>query len=411
MCAIFIFVEPANNQSQIQQFILNSNNQPKNQPLQYIQHISSQQGINKSKSNSNSISATSTSHSFVISSSPNDSQNLSSRQPQLQNNILKSQIVRIQPYIPQSNLNSNVNTQQISSPICLASTDISLNPVLQSKVTQNTSQNSSNQPFKQNILHTPFIPQNVNKLSGPLGLESLKISESPFSCIQDSNLINNRASFLNRNKDTSQPTNRKPEELDAVANELLSEFIQKKTDILVNVSNEETAPTVPISLSPLSSSSTSSHSSRSSSASPTSSSSNDSIEKEKAIEIIQENDFSQNKNSKESIKNKNGTLIIRRDNGVSNNALLVPTSLYTTSSSDKLLNTSYNNQEQIKKSINDQLNVGSAISNKNGEEVKDYIKKAATNIGSGVGSGIGLGSIMLPSTNFESQFSNQQVNI
>lgn len=134
----------------------------------------------------------------------------------------------------------------------------------------------------------------------------------------------NRASFIAR----SNNADRKPEELDAVANELLSEFVLKKQDnpSLGSSSNssgqskQSGQPPIitnnPISLSPLSTSSSSNNSSTSTSSASSSDEENNNPS----------NDQSNESNSQitpitaevDSVTNKNGTLIIRRDNSNSN---------------------------------------------------------------------------------------------
>lgn len=132
---------------------------------------------------------------------------------------------------------------------------------------------------------------------------------------------------------------RKPEELDAVANELLSEFVLKKADPSIGsgagtVSNS-IQPAAPISLSPLSSSSSSGSSSRSSRSSSSSSSGSsgghgakDTHHNEDQLNNIDDDDEELlNENSSKvdpactknsgnfvSVSNKSGTLIIRKDN-------------------------------------------------------------------------------------------------
>lgn len=94
--------------------------------------------------------------------------------------------------------------------------------------------------------------------------------------------LNNRNSFVVPNQSaasSSSAKDRKPEELDAVANELLSEFVHQKKNTESSSQNQPTAVPQPISLSPLSSSSSGSdsttRSSKSSSDSESSSSSNE----------------------------------------------------------------------------------------------------------------------------------------
>lgn len=125
----------------------------------------------------------------------------------------------------------------------------------------------------------------------------------------------NRASFIAQHP----PTDRKPEELDALANELLSEFVlQKKQDNSVatpssaGTAGQQAVPpssSNPISLSPLSTSSSSNNSSEAS-ASPASSSDDENNENAHLSSQITPLTGVE---MTESVTNKSGTLVIRRD--------------------------------------------------------------------------------------------------
>lgn len=123
----------------------------------------------------------------------------------------------------------------------------------------------------------------------------------------------NRASFIAQHP----PTDRKPEELDALANELLSEFVlQKKQDnssvptqASGTAGQQATAPSSssnPISLSPLSTSSSSNNSSEAST-SPASSSDDENNENAHLSSQITP------LGGADDVTNKSGTLVIRRD--------------------------------------------------------------------------------------------------
>ena len=139
-----------------------------------------------------------------------------------------------------------------------------------------------------------------------------------------------RASFIGR----VNQADRKPEELDAVANELLSEFVLKKHENPMSSSSSSSssssqpkqqipiaAPSAalvaPVSLSPLSTSSSSHSSSQSTSSSSTSSSDEEFTSKSSGGAHENElptRDYLMNPvGGNSSITNKSGTLIIRRD--------------------------------------------------------------------------------------------------
>lgn len=256
------FIEINNSKSKVQQPLSQS------QIVQRQSFLLSNNNNNQLKLNQPQVSSSSSSpasQSFMIASGPNDFQQ---RQPS------SSQFNR-------NNQHHHHHHPQISSPICSAShglSVISLNPPLPS------SQSFQNQNFHQ-------LKQNPTSNFEPMGITSQP----------------QRSAFTKSSAAAATPpTNRKPEELDAVANELLSEFILKPKP-----KTSETT-TTQISLSPLSSSSSSSHS-RSRSSSASSSSSSD-VENNDSHEVIE--DLLDDEDEKVCVSNKSGTLIIRRDTNV-----------------------------------------------------------------------------------------------
>jgi hypothetical protein len=211
-----------------------------------------------------------------------------------------------------------------------------------------------------------------------------------------------------------QINNRKPEELDAVANELLSEFVMKKPNKNGSKSEETTAP-APISLSPLSSSSSSStHSSRSSSASSSSSSSDENNPNDVIDDLLDDNDEvngngKKNNNNKKnkassSVSNKSGTLIIRRDTNTNlNNESPSPPLPSASNQVNSRLNQLKNAEPTSVNTTNTQLqDVSNSSSFANITD--EHHNQIVNTVGLGVGSGVGLGAIMQPSSNVESQF-------
>lgn len=185
-----------------------------------------------------------------------------------------------------------------------------------------------------------------SQISAPIcqpstGLSAIAINQHPITSSQSFSSqfkpeVSNRTSFIGR----SANMDRKPEELDAVANELLSEFVLKKAEPLPtsvgngSASNSVQAPAV--SLSPLSSSS--SESSRSRSSSSSSSTGSEKENTEDVLNNIEEdlddddlvtnsdqqiqsklNEINTQTNNFVSMSNKSGTLIIRRDNSGKSN--------------------------------------------------------------------------------------------
>lgn len=198
---------------------------------------------------------------------------------------------------------------------------------------------SSNVPVAHH--HQPTV---LNQISAPIcqpstGLAAITINQHPITSSQSFSSQfkpepSNRTSFIGKNANMD----RKPEELDAVANELLNEFVLKKAEPAQNenvpASNSIQVPA--ISLSPLSSSSSESSRSRSSS-----SSSSTESEKENTEDILNNieedlddddlitnsdqqvqsklNEINTQTNNFVSLSNKSGTLIIRRDNSCKQN--------------------------------------------------------------------------------------------
>lgn len=174
--------------------------------------------------------------------------------------------------------------------------------------------------------HLNQLP-NINSISSPIcnpstGLNGITISNNqPFSNLSQQfqqqaqmaclDSAVNRPAFRNSNAD------RKPEELDALANELLSEFSIKKIEINTNQA-AASAAVASVSLSPLSSSSSSSSSTaRSSSSSSSSSTESDNNANELLIQQDNFNNEESASNNSNSITNKSGTLVIHRDNNSS----------------------------------------------------------------------------------------------
>jgi hypothetical protein len=380
-------------------FIITNNNQlkpvaqPSSSSHQLIQHLPSQHGINNNGS-SNSNAAASTSHSFMI-SSQTPSANEFQRQHQQHS---QSPFTRISNPNHLISNNNNFTAQQISSPICSASTGLSV--ISLGGASQPQSTNHSSIPTSQSFLNQNFL-QSKQQQNVTYGLDALSISSpssSPHPSQQaQSGAVVNRASFLSRqnpesssssSSSSSQSTNRKPEELDAVANELLSEFVVKKSNGSLN-KNEETP--APISLSPLSSSSSSStHSSRSSSSSgDENNDNNDVIE-----DLLDDEDEVHAKNdNKVSVSNKSGTLIIRRDANNSNDSQGQPLPSKQVNARINQLKSTDSHQQQLYDVSN-----SSSFANITDEH------QIVNTVGLGVGSGFGLGgAIVQPSNNNESQ--------
>lgn len=201
---------------------------------------------------------------------------------------------------------------------------------------------SSNVPVRH---HQPVV---FSQISAPIcqpsaGMSAITIHQHPITSSQSFSSQfkpepSNRSSFIGRNANMD----RKPEELDAVANELLSEFVLKKAEPQQaqmpsgngSVANPVQAPA--ISLSPLSSSS--SESSRSRSSSSSSSTGSEKENTEDVLNNIEEdlddedlvtntdqqvqsklNEINTQANNFVSLSNKSGTLIIRRDNSSKSN--------------------------------------------------------------------------------------------
>lgn len=297
--------------------------------------------------------------------------------------------------------NNNFTAQQISSPICSASTGLSV--ISLGGASQPQPPIHSNIPTSQSFLNQNFLQSKQQQQNVTYGLDALSIS-SPLSSSSHSSqqaqsgAIVNRASFLSRqnpesssssSSSSSQSANRKPEELDAVANELLSEFVVKKSIGSVN-KNEETP--APVSLSPLSSSSSSStHSSRSSSSSGDENNDNNDV-----IEDLldDEDDVHAKNDNKVSVSNKSGTLIIRRDANNSNDPQGQPLS-------SKQVNTRIN---QLKSTDLPQQQLYDVSNSSSFANITDE-NQIVNTVGLGVGSGVGLGgAIVQPSNNNESQF-------
>lgn len=199
---------------------------------------------------------------------------------------------------------------------------------------------SSNVPVHH---HQPSV---FNQISAPIcqpstGLSAISINQHPITSSQSfsSQLKpepSNRTSFIGKNANMD----RKPEELDAVANELLSEFVLKKAEPTQsqneNIQTSNSIQVPAISLSPLSSSS--SESSRSRSSSSSSSTESEKENTEDVLNNIEEdlddddlitntdqqvqsklNEINTQTNNFVSLSNKSGTLIIRRDNSSKQN--------------------------------------------------------------------------------------------
>ena len=164
--------------------------------------------------------------------------------------------------------------------------------------------------------------------------------------------------------------NRKPEELDAVAHELLSEFVLKKPKAL-SIEEEAQETPAPVSLSPLSSSSSSStHSSRSSSASSSSGDGDGNVQDVVEDVLDDEDEPSRPVTSAVAVSNKSGTLIIRRDN--------VPAS---------------ENHSKVSNE-GEATNTSSSLAN-----MVDDSRQIVASVGAGVGAGVGLGAVVQSSAN------------
>ena len=176
----------------------------------------------------------------------------------------------------------------------------------------------SNNPIANNHLYNHHLNQASSSISSPIcnpssGMNAISIltnqsSSQNFQINNNNNKINDSsASFLPKSN-----TDRKPEELDALANELLNEFSVKNTN--------PTSSNVP--LSPLSSSSSSSSSTARSTSSSSSTSSTESVHNDQD-QLIKDNSactsVNPSNNNSNSITNKSGTLIIHRDANSSSN--------------------------------------------------------------------------------------------
>jgi serine/threonine protein kinase len=240
------FIEINNSKSKVQQPLAQS------QILQRQSFLLSNNNNNNqlkpqvsSSSQSSQSSSTSASQSFMIASGPNDFQQR--QQQQLNRNQNQNQNHHHHHHHHQQQQQAQSSHHpQISSPICSASHGLS------SVIPLNPSQNL---PSSQSFQSNQNFNHQLNKQSsfvGVGGLESLAISSQQQQ--------QQRSAFTKQQQQqpAPAPTNRKPEELEAVANELISEFILKPKPPKTSSELTSTELTAPISLSPLSSSSSSS---------------------------------------------------------------------------------------------------------------------------------------------------------
>ena len=279
--------------------------------------------------------------SYMLSTqSPSEFQPLQQQQQQQQQQPRHSQFVRPTSAINNSNLiNQNIHNHHNNQHHHNHQHHLNHHNIHQPSPSQ-----QHHQPPLASSISSPICQPSSGGLSViSLGANQIQSSHSFMSPSQASHLAkssnfnaepnNNRASFMSRG-------DRKPEELDAVANELLSEFAIKKIDLnsggpvssSSNSNNNSNSVLAPVSLSPLSSSSSSPHSSRSSTSSASSSDSEkennespirltelneelgETSPRASAIETSHLSPANSNSNESTPTSNKSGTLIIRRDN-------------------------------------------------------------------------------------------------
>jgi serine/threonine protein kinase len=313
----------------------------------------------------------------------------------------------------------HAHQHHISSPICVPNTGLQV-------VSITPSASGAMITPSQSFLHQQRPIQSPNGVS----LEQLMIS-------QPINQVGNRTSFIvSRNPVAAGVTSssgtvadRKPEELDAVANELLSEFVLKKADssssgtsgIGSSTSSSENALNInaspqlvpaPISLSPLSSTSSSSSSSTSTirssrSGSPSSESDNEgNKDPNKKSSSNKPASSSESKNSTKT--NKTGTLIIRRDSECELKANIDQT---PTSVSNQCLAST-----QLPSSSSSNTPHSFVSYNPNTKSINTIVTSNETNqlanvVVGGVGSGIGGAVIQQDMSSSSSRKSSAQVSI
>ena len=295
-----------NQQNKNMSSFIEINNKPKPQPTQQqnmIQkpiflnqnHINSQQSaFNNVMSSNNSNNIFSNPSQFI--NSPSEFQPPSSKHGQFSRNSNISTAVSNNSSNNNNLFNHHLNQlpNSISSPICNPSSPLTAIPISQPV----TASSSSAQ-------HQLQFQQNQSQKLNPINLDSSQSANAK------------RPSFIARNNSN---TDRKPEELDALANELLNEFsCSRKSEINNNQLGATNAPLSRLSSSSSSSSSTARSSSSSSSSSnesgeliaPHISDANEEIGSNS--QTPSSNHSSDSHHSSASVTNKSGTLIIHRD--------------------------------------------------------------------------------------------------